>query len=80
MMNRRADEAGRITGVDFKGSKVGGSVDGAILVFPDPMGATGSSLSAALEAYASAGLGTPAKTISVHLVVASEFVVAITAR
>lgn len=80
MMNRRADADGRITGVDFKGSKVGGPIDGAIVVFPDPMGATGSSLSAAIDAYAAAGLGTPAKLVSVHLVVASEFVVAMSAR
>lgn len=73
MMNRRTDDQGRVSGIDFKGSKVGGSIDGAILIIPDPMGATGSSLCAALEAYAAAGLGTPKKIVALHLIVAAEY-------
>src|SRR4029079_1637316 len=40
-MARQADAEGHVTGVDLSGSKIGGSVDGAVMILPDPMGATG---------------------------------------
>lgn len=70
-MNRRHDGNGRVVGVDFSGSKVGGPVRGSILVVPDPMGATGSSLERALDHYAT--LGRVRKAIAVHLIVTPEY-------
>jgi uracil phosphoribosyltransferase len=36
-MARVSDAAGHVVGVDLHGSKIGGSVEGAILLLPDPM-------------------------------------------
>ena len=50
-MSRVTDGAGAVTGVSMSGSKIGGDVDKAIVLFPDPMGATGSSISHAVKLY-----------------------------
>lgn len=70
-MNRRHDGNGRVVGVDLSGSKVGGPVNQSILVIPDPMGATGSSLEKALHHYST--LGQVRKAIAVHLIVTPEY-------
>src|SRR5919108_5632244 len=41
VMARVLDEASQVVGARITGSKIGGDVDDAILLFPDPMGATG---------------------------------------
>ena len=72
-MQRRTDDAGRVVGVDTAGSKLGGDVDGAYVVFPDPMGATGSSISDAIREVK--GLrGVPAAIICVHLIITPEYI------
>lgn len=48
---RRSDAHGRVTGVELSGSKIGGPVDGALLILPDPMGATGGTSVRVLEHY-----------------------------
>ncbi len=69
-MERRTDAKGRVVGVNFSGSKIGGSIDGAIVLIPDPMGATGSSLLATVRELLKHG--TPAKIIAMHLIVTPE--------
>jgi len=71
VMSRRTDDAGRVTGVSFEGSKAGADVDGATVVLPDPMGATGSSMSAAMAHYRAAGV--PARLVALHLMVTPEY-------
>ncbi len=73
-MNRRTDGKGRVVGVDLSGSKLGGRIDKSVLVLPDPMGATGSSVSAALDLYEKRRLGRPLKVITMNLIVTPEFV------
>ena len=51
IMARETDAQGRVTGTNISGSKIGGPVDGAFVMFPDPMGATGGSLSHAISVY-----------------------------
>ena len=58
-MERTTDETGAVTGAALHGSKIGGDVEGAHLIFPDPMGATGSSLSKVISHYRSEVGGTP---------------------
>src|SRR5690606_17129136 len=41
---RTNDENGKVTGVNVSGSKIGGPVDKAIVLCPDPMGATGGTI------------------------------------
>lgn len=73
-MNRRTDAKGRVVGVDLSGSKLGGRIDRAVVVVPDPMGATGSSLSGALDLYVKKKLGRPLKVITMNLIVTPEFI------
>ena len=71
-MARKTDTEGKVIGVDFSGNKVGGSVEDAIVLFPDPMGATGSSLLEAINFYKREAKAR--KLISLHLVVSPEFI------
>jgi len=73
-MNRRTDEAGKVTGVDISGSKIGGGVTDATVLFPDPMGATGGSISEAMSIYRGLEGGAGAKLISVNLIITPEYI------
>ena len=74
IMERTTDETGAVTGAALHGSKIGGDIDGAHLIFPDPMGATGSSLSRVIDHYKSEVEGTPEAVLTAHLIVTPEFV------
>ncbi len=73
-LGRTVDSDGRVTGAGLHAVKIGGTVDGAILLIPDPMGATGSTVSKVLHHYRAEVSGTPAKVIAVHLIVTPEYV------
>jgi len=72
-MARKTDTDGKVVGVDFSGNKVGGSIEDSIVLFPDPMGATGSSLVEAINFYKREAVR-PLKLISLHLVISPEFI------
>lgn len=74
IMSRVADDSGKVTGTEFHGAKMGTDVDGRVVFFPDPMGATGSSMSDAMSHYEKELEGTPSKMIAVHLIVTPEYV------
>lgn len=63
----------RVTGASLHGSKIGGSIDNAFVLFPDPMGATGSSLDTAIRHYGNNGHGRPRRLITLNLIVTPEF-------
>jgi uracil phosphoribosyltransferase len=63
VMARVLDEAEKVIGARISGSKIGGDVDDAILLFPDPMGATGGSICTAVDAYKQQVVGKPRKII-----------------
>lgn len=73
-MNRETDDQSRVTGVKVGGSKIGGPVDGAYVLFPDPMGATGSSISRAIRIYKTEVEGRAKKYIALHLIVTPEYI------
>jgi uracil phosphoribosyltransferase len=73
-VSRQTDASGAVTGSAVGGAKIGGSVDGALLVIPDPMGATGGSLCEVLDHYERTGHGRPARAVFVHLIVTPEYV------
>lgn len=73
VLNRRT-EGGRVTGADLTASKIGGSLEGRLLIVADPMGATGGTLLEALRHYEATGRGRPRRAVSVNLVVTPEFV------
>jgi len=74
IMARTTDSAHQVTGASIAGSKIGGDIEGRVMLLPDPMGATGNSLATAIEKYLAAGLGKPARIITLNLIVTPEFV------
>jgi len=73
-MSRTTDAEGRVTGATWHDAKIGRDVDGRIVLFPDPMGATGSSLISAMEHYKTRLEGKPGVCITMHLIVTPEYV------
>ncbi|MEM9380157.1 MAG: uracil phosphoribosyltransferase [Planctomycetota bacterium] len=71
-MQRVAGPDGSVERVDLTGSKIGGSVEGATLVVPDPMGATGSTVLTALSHYREHH-GEPSKVILIPMICTPEF-------
>lgn len=72
-MARVADDEGRVAGVDLRAAKVGGSTEGAVLVIPDPMGATGSTVREAVD-WIRATHGRPRLVLALHLIATPEAV------
>lgn len=73
VMARTTDEQERVTGAQLLGSKIGGDIDNAMLLFPDPMGATGSSISEIIRYYKERVPGRPMGIFAVHLIVTPEY-------
>ena len=69
---RRSGEDGHVVGVDLSGSKIGGSVEGAVLILPDPMGATGATAIRAVDHYREHH-GEPAAIIALPMIATPEF-------
>lgn len=75
VMSRTTDaETGAVTGVSISGSKVAGDAAGAVLLVPDPMGATGASISAAVDIYCREGMERPGKVILMNLIVTPQYI------
>lgn len=74
IMSRSVDAGNQVVGAQISGEKIGGPIDGRVVLFPDPMGATGSSLSTAIQYYKDTFGGSPADLITLNLIVTPEFV------
>lgn len=74
IMQRQTDDQGHVVGALMSGSKVGGPVEGRIILLPDPMGATGSSMCNAIDYYKTQLDGTPGPIIALHLIVTPEYI------
>jgi len=72
-MSRVTGEANQVVGVSVSGDKIGGDVSNAIVLFPDPMGATGGSIVRAATMYKDIGGLPPKKMVSLHLIVTPEY-------
>jgi uracil phosphoribosyltransferase len=75
-MARMSDADGNVTGVDLSGSKIGGPVDGAVLILPDPMGATGKTTERVLRHYHES-FGRPSKVIALPMIATPEYLRAV---
>ncbi len=60
--------------MDLSGSKIGGPIKDAIVLFPDPMGATGGSMSHAISHYKSNVEGDALKYITMNLIITPEYI------
>ena len=72
-LGRQVDADGRVTGAALGAAKIGGPVEGAVMLIPDPMGATGSTVSKVLGHYHDSVHGTALKIIALHLIVTPEY-------
>jgi len=71
---RAIDEKSHVTGANVASSKIGGTLEGQILLLPDPMGATGSSILQTLDTYKAEGItDTPLKKIAIHMIITPEY-------
>jgi uracil phosphoribosyltransferase len=73
-MSRQVNDKGEVTGATWHDAKIGRDVGDRVVLFPDPMGATGSSLVSAVDYYRTALEGQPAKCIALHLIVTPEYI------
>lgn len=73
-MARQTNQEGEVIGVNWTGSKIGGDKDKAIVIIPDPMGATGSSIASTIEHYKNQVEGKAIKFITMHLIVTPEYI------
>tara|TARA_Y100000782_G_scaffold97334_1_gene110309 strand:+ start:507240 stop:508103 length:864 start_codon:yes stop_codon:yes gene_type:complete len=73
-LNRKVNAKNEVIGVDVSGSKIGGPVEDAFVFFPDPMGATGGSLSHCVSHYKNEVEGKACKYIALHIIVTPEYI------
>jgi uracil phosphoribosyltransferase len=75
---RVSNEAGKVTGVTVSGSKIGGDVQDRIVLFPDPMGATGGTIVHVYDHYKNNVGGSPLMMVAMHLIVTPEYLKKVT--
>jgi uracil phosphoribosyltransferase len=73
-MARKTDENDQVVGVDITGSKIGGDVNDTIVLLPDPMGATGTSMAEAISTYKDIEGGAPRRIVAMNLIVTPEYI------
>lgn len=73
-MSREVNDKGEVVGARWHDAKIGREVSGKIVLFPDPMGATGSSMSSAMHHYKTRLDGQPARVVAMNLIVTPEYV------
>lgn len=73
-INRATNEKGEVIGENFYGSKIGGPQDESFVIFPDPMGATGGSLSRCVNHYKQTVKGNAKKYIALHLIITPDYI------
>lgn len=78
LMSRQTDEKNQVIGASNGGCKIGGPVTDAMVLFPDPMGATGSTIIQAMDLYKNGFNGTvptgrAKRYIALHLIVTPEY-------
>lgn len=72
-LGRQTDASGRVTGALLDAAKIGGSIHQAMVLIPDPMGATGATVSTALAHYRGVVHGRARKVVAMHLIVTPEY-------
>jgi len=73
-VGRTVDRDQKVTGAAVTYSKVGGPFENAILIIPDPMGATGGSVVETVRTYEREVPDRPRRTIAIHLIITPEYV------
>lgn len=76
--SRATNEKGEVTHTELSSSKIGGDIEKAIVMIPDPMGATGSSLCEVIQFYKDKIPGKALKYIAIHMIITPEYIKKIT--
>lgn len=71
-MARITNADGQVTGVRLDGSRIGGPVRDAVVLIPDPMGATGGTVARTVDIYRRVEGGNTARFVCAHLMVTPE--------
>jgi uracil phosphoribosyltransferase len=71
---RIVNKRGRVVGASINTVKVGGDISDAIVLIPDPMGATASTLIKVIDEYMKNTKKPPKKIITAHLIITPEFI------
>lgn len=72
-VNRETNAQDKVVGARVAGVKIGGTVKDSIVLFPDPMGATGNTIISAVNIYKNEVEGPAKKFIALHLIVTPEY-------
>lgn len=75
---RECDKDGKVTGANISGSKIGGGVEKAIVLLPDPMGATGGTIVEVYNHYKNKVGGKPLLVVALHLIITPEYLKKVT--
>ncbi len=70
---RSTNSQEQVTGTVMNSHKIGGSIENSIVIFPDPMGATGGTIISAVDYYEKQIEGTPKHFVGLHLIVTPEY-------
>ena len=76
--SRLTNTRDQVTGTQLGNAKIGGGVDDAYVLFPDPMGATGNTIVSALDYYKRELKGHARKYLALHLIVTPEYLKRVT--
>lgn len=74
----RITEDHTVVGTNFGAAKIGGAVNDALVIIPDPMGATGNTIISAIDFYKNKVEGTAKRYIAMHLIVTPEYLKKVT--
>jgi uracil phosphoribosyltransferase len=75
---RTVDGQNHVTGTELGATKIGGDKDQAIVLLPDPMGATGNTIMTVIDYYKKRVQGSAKKIIALHLIVTPEYLKKVT--
>lgn len=70
---RSVDGKNQVIGTEIGATKIGGDKQDSIILFPDPMGATGNTIIAAIDHYNKQVPGKSSKVIALHLILTPEY-------
>lgn len=70
---RTTDGSNQVTGTEIGATKIGGDQQDAIVIFPDPMGATGNTIVTAMQHYKTKVPGQARQMLALHLIVTPEY-------
>ena len=77
--SRMTNESHSVVGTQIGSHKIGGDIKDAYVVFPDPMGATGTTMIAAIDFYKKNIQGPAKRFLALHLIVTPEYLKRVTA-